>query len=69
MPAWIVSKEKELGLKSNGEGDRTIPFVGNEGDSDGASEELGDSSSGFAIRKPPRDWERLRSPSIMHTRS
>ena len=26
--------------------------------------ELGDTSSGFAIRKPPSDFDRLRSPSI-----
>ena len=26
--------------------------------------ELGDASSGFAMRKPPRDWERLKSPSM-----
>lgn len=25
-------------------------------------------SSGLAIRKPPRDWARLRSPSIMSGR-
>ena len=25
---------------------------------------LGDASSGFAMRKPPRDWERLKSPSM-----
>lgn len=24
----------------------------------------GDASSGLAMRKPPRDWERLKSPSI-----
>lgn len=23
-----------------------------------------DSSSGFAIRRPPRDWDRLKSPSM-----
>ena len=26
--------------------------------------ELGDTSSGLAMRKPPRDWERLKSPSM-----
>jgi hypothetical protein len=31
----------------------------------GSSEEFREESSGFAIRRPPKDWERLRSPSIM----
>ena len=26
--------------------------------------ELEDASSGLAMRKPPRDWERLKSPSM-----
>lgn len=68
MPAEVVSNEKIFGSKSNGDGARTTPFVGNDGDSDGANEELGDSSSGFAIRRPPRDWERLKSPSMIHSR-
>lgn len=55
MPAGIVSNEKELGLKSNGDGVRTMPFAGSDGDNDGANEELGESGSGFAIRRPPRD--------------
>lgn len=34
---------------------------------DGGGEEVGDasSSSGFAIRSPPRDCDRLRSPFIV----
>jgi len=28
-------------------------------------EEMGDISSGFAIRKPPRVWARFRSPSML----
>lgn len=31
----------------------------------GSSEEFREESSGFAIRRPPKDWERLRSPSMM----
>lgn len=32
---------------------------------DGVLPSSGEPSSGFAIRRPPRDWERLRSPSIV----
>ena len=28
-------------------------------------EELGDASSGFAIRRPPRAWERFKSPFMV----
>ena len=30
-----------------------------------AMEELGDASSGFAILRPPRAWERFRSPFMV----
>jgi hypothetical protein len=39
------------------------PGVGVAVSSDECREEL----SGFAIRKPPKDWERLKSPSMMGT--
>jgi hypothetical protein len=32
-----------------------------------SSDECKEESSGFAIRKPPKDWERLKSPSMMGT--
>lgn len=31
MPVMVVSSENELGLKSNGDGDRTTPGVGSVG--------------------------------------
>lgn len=31
----------------------------------GSSDEFKEESSGFAIRRPPSDWERLKSPSMM----
>ena len=31
----------------------------------GSSDEFREESSGFAIRRPPSDWERLKSPSMM----
>jgi len=40
------------------------------GETDGADSvccspgEFRDASSGLAIRKPPKDWERLKSPSM-----
>lgn len=91
----VVSSENELGLKSNGDGDRTTPGVGSEGkscklcgssafsgaktDRDSGDSEAArfkessldggdDSASGFAIRRPPNDSERLRSPSILRLR-
>ena len=32
-----------------------------------SSDECNDESSGFAIRRPPNAWDRLRSPSMMGT--
>jgi len=34
-----------------------------------SGEPPGDASSGFAMRRPPKDWERLKSPSIASTAS
>lgn len=31
----------------------------------GSSDEFKEESSGLAMRRPPSDWERLRSPSMM----
>ena len=35
----------------------------------GSSDEFREESSGFAIRRPPSDWERLKSPSMMGGRT
>jgi hypothetical protein len=56
-----ITGRSSLGLTETVDAEGTALAAG----VDASSEECNEALSGFAIRSPPRDWERLISPSIL----